>query len=306
MFFLNVFYNILKSLFLIVPCYTFAEKRMTDLDEIKKLSIVDFLAKSGLKPRRSSGKWVFFFSPFREESKPSFAVNTVKNTWYDFGTEDYGSIIDLAMKLNGSSFKETIKFFKNPFMIIEENVKPVITKPGIEIIDFKELLSDKHIEYLISRKVNPQIARLYCHEVSFRFPYGKSQRTYSCIGFKNDLGGYELRNSFFKVSSAPKCYTTIPGENVRVNLFEGFMDYLSALTYYKKKKFKNKTYVLNGVGQIGSLLPMLEGKIVNVFLDNDAAGDAVVEKLKTAGVEYEDFRDIYEWYNDFNAFIMAQ
>ena len=51
---------------------------------------------------------------------------------------------------------------------------------------------------------------------------------------------------------------------------------------------------------------MLEGKIVNVFLDNDAAGDAVVEKLKTAGVEYEDFRDIYEWYNDFNAFIMAQ
>ncbi len=305
MFFLNVFYNILKSLFLIVPCYTFAEKRMTDLDEIKKLSIVDFLAKSGLKPRRSSGKWVFFFSPFREESKPSFAVNTVKNTWYDFGTEDYGSIIDLAMKLNNYSLKEAIKFFQNPLVTIEENIKPVITKPGIEIIDTREL-SDKNVEYLISRKVNPGIARLYCRNISFRFPYGKSQRSYSAIGFKNDLGGYELRDSFFKISSAPKCYTTIDGDIERINLFEGFMDYLSALTYYRKYKFKNKTYVLNGVGQIGILLPMLEGKIVNVFLDNDEAGDAVVEKLKNSGVEYEDFRDIYEWYNDFNAFIMAQ
>lgn len=279
---------------------------MIDKRDVKNLSIVDFLSKSGLKPKRSSGKWVFFTSPFRKESNPSFAVNTVKNTWHDFGTEEYGDIIELAMKLNNSTFKEALEFLKGPSMILEDNTAPAVVKPGIEIISVNELQDKRLLDYVISRKVKTQIAALYCKEISFKFPYGKSNRIHKCIGFKNDMGGYELRSSFFKVSSAPKCYTTIKGENVSVNLFEGFMDYLSALTYYKKTKFKNKTYILNGVGQIGSLLPMLDGKFVNIFIDNDDAGDGVVAKIRNAGVSYEDFRDIYEWHNDFNSFLMAQ
>ena len=36
-----------------------------------------------------------------------------------------------------------------------------------------------------------------------------AQRTYKAIGFRNNSGGYELRNSWFKGSSSPKDVTLI-------------------------------------------------------------------------------------------------
>lgn len=42
-------------------------------------------------------------SPLRRENTPSFKVNAAKNLWYDHGAGRGGTIIDLAMELEGLS-----------------------------------------------------------------------------------------------------------------------------------------------------------------------------------------------------------
>ena len=75
-----------------------------------------------------------------------------------------------------------------------------------------------------------------------------------------------------------KALTTIQGKTNKLTVFEGFMDYLSALTYFADCS-NHSTVVLNGVGQIGQLLRKLANyQKVFLFIDNNAAGKAVAEK----------------------------
>ena len=53
------------------------------------------------------------------------------------------------------------------------------------------------------------------------------KRTYYAIGFANDALGWEIRNMYFKGCVAPKAVTTIKRAAGRLQIFEGFMDFLS-------------------------------------------------------------------------------
>ena len=77
------------------------------------------------------------------------------------------------------------------------------------------------------RKIDIEIARVYCQEIYYRTAKGQ---TYFAASFKNDAGGYELRNSYDKRSLLTKGITTIDNGNKDVVLFEGFTDLLSFMT----------------------------------------------------------------------------
>ena len=68
------------------------------------------------------------------------------------------------------------------------------------------------------------IARRWCVQVDYRL-HGKD---FYAIGFENSAHGFELRSSFFKGSYPPKHITHIANGNARCNVFEGFIDFLSA------------------------------------------------------------------------------
>ena len=55
------------------------------------------------------------------------------------------------------------------------------------------------------------------------------------IGFKNDSGGYELRNPYFKGSSSPKDITTFNNGAKEATVFEGFIDFLSFMAIHKNQ-----------------------------------------------------------------------
>ena len=55
----------------------------------------------------------------------------------------------------------------------------------------------------------------------------------------------ELSNFGFKGCLRKKAITTIPGSKLEINVFEGFFDYLSALTYFSKDKLTGTTIILN-------------------------------------------------------------
>ena len=79
------------------------------LHDIKQISIVDYLARSGYKPKLTKGVNYWYYSPLRSELTPSFKVNAERNQWYDFGTGDHGDIIDLVCALQHCSTAEAMR-----------------------------------------------------------------------------------------------------------------------------------------------------------------------------------------------------
>lgn len=275
-----------------------------DTDSLNRRSIIDYLQKSGYNKANTSGKWVFFHSPFRKENNPSFAVNKLNNSWRDFGDETGGDLISLVMKIEKVDFQGACNFLLGGNSFSIEPYTPVKTeKSGISVYKCSKFSDVSLMSYMTDiRKINVDVVKTYCSQVEFHFPNSRYQKAYTGIGFQNDKGGWEIRNQTFKISSNPKSITTISGGD-DANVFEGYIDFLSALTYFNIKKFKNTTYVLNGVGLLNSLLPLLKDRKVNYFGDNDKAGARVLSTMRKEGISVVDCRDIYEFYKDFNEFI---
>lgn len=65
----------------------------------KAIRLADYLQSLGYSPVKQQGNSLWYKSPFREESEPSFKVNTGLNQWFDFGLGKGGNILDLAKEL---------------------------------------------------------------------------------------------------------------------------------------------------------------------------------------------------------------
>lgn len=161
----------------------------------KYISIKQYLAKRGILPVKERNYYGMYLSPLREERTPSFKVDYTKNLWYDFGTNEGGSIVDLVMKLESCSLAkafvklDSFSFHRNCFV----TPKPY-SKSTIEICDIKLLTHPALLEYLTFRSIDTEIAKHYCREIH----YSIREKNYFAIGFENDSGGWELRNRAFK------------------------------------------------------------------------------------------------------------
>lgn len=69
------------------------------IDEIKSVSIVQFLETEGFQYAYIHRGNYWYLSPFRAESSPSFNVSPTKNLWNDFGANSGGNIINLVQKI---------------------------------------------------------------------------------------------------------------------------------------------------------------------------------------------------------------
>lgn len=274
-----------------------------NINEIKNKSIERYLESLGYKrDKRSTHKYIFFKSPFTNERTASFAVNLKNNTFNDYSSGLKGDIITLIQNLEKKSFKEIVSGIGSRHLCERTNT-PVAS---LRVDKVKPLINRKLIDYLsIKRCINIDIAKIYCNEVH----YSIGNRKYFAIGFKNNKGGYELRNSHWKGSTAPKsissvlagaCQIGLPPEiqleSQTVNIFEGFMDFLSALTIYNTDKLKNTTHVLNST-VFADIVPISAN--YNIFTDNDSAGTDVMHSLSNKGC-VNDLRKMFTGYKDLN------
>jgi hypothetical protein len=274
----------------------------------KAKSVVSYLSSLGFIPVKSTGSYYYYYSPLpgRNEKNPSFLVRKADGRWNDRGiNNDWDDVISLAMQMNGCDFKKAVNILMdNSEIVIEKNHEKNSTKegPGVIIEDIKELHSNTLIRELKRRRVNVDIASLYCKEGLIRFPKGKNpERKSLFILFKNDLGGYECRNRFLKISNTPKYYTTIEGDTQDRDFFEGFIDFLSFLTFYKIERNKNFTYVLNSL----IYLPVLHDDMKkpgfnNMYLDWGHFAEESLIDLRENRIPFEDKRDLYLMYDDIN------
>ena len=287
-------------------------------DNIKSISIRDYLNRQGIHPAKEYSGYGMYKSPFRDERTPSFKVDYNRNLWCDFGSGEGGSIIDLVMKLNKCPFIEAIEQLKNFSSIPEKEEQQSFSfhrnpekNNGIILIEEKPVEHPGLLEYLQSRKIDLTIAREHCREVH----YQTGGREYFAIGFANDAGGYEIRNPSFKGCIAPKDITHIRQDDRKETcfLFEGFMDYLSLLTIRQQLNLEypssnwHDNIILNSTANLQKALPLLaDYGQTYCFLDNDKAGMTVFRELqKELGYRVRDSSHHYSGYKDLNEYLCA-
>lgn len=270
------------------------------MKEIKNINIRAFLAKQGILPKQERTGYGMYLSPFRPETSPSFKVDYHKNLWYDFGSCEGGSVIDLVMKLDGCSVSEAIAKLESGSTFSFHRSEPV--QSTMQIVSVKPLQDIRLIDYLQSkRSINIDIAREYCQEVH----YTTNGKPFFAIGFQSDAGGWELRNEYFKGSTSPKSPTTIGNSSPTCLLFEGFMDMLSYLTLKKAIRPTVDMAVLNSVHNLHRAVEFLKShQTIHCFLDNDESGRRAFAAVEKMGIETIDQSPFYRDHKDLNGYLV--
>jgi hypothetical protein len=287
------------------------------------LDLVDWLEKLGYTPQNIRGNDYWYISPLRDEKTASFKVNRRKNIWYDHGLGKGGTLVDFGKLYYRCSVKQllarlsdtnalNVSFHPPALSFAGEKKDPTINENGkIKIISDKEVTHKALKDYLQSRQIPMIIARKYCREICFEL-YGKK---HLAIGFKNPGGGYELRNRYFKGSSAPKEPRLIQQQDSAksVAVFEGFFSFLS---YETLKHIRNKnnlslskeqadSLVLNSLSFFENSRKLMEKyATIHLCLDRDKMGQQYTAQALKWSDKYKDQSLLYEGHKDLNEYLI--
>lgn len=294
-------------------------KTNMNIEQSKKLSIIDFLDKEGIKPAWIRGNAYWYLSPFRSERTPSFKISKRENLWYDYGTQEGGDLIELVKRMyNKPSVSDALAVITTKGIAIVDRA----TETSIDVREYTtakmndvRLLPLKNhalLSYFSSRRIDMTIGKMYCREIHYKV----EQKHYYGIAFGNLSDGYEVRNPYFKGCIGHKDITMIAHTFNEWQdgclVFEGFMDFLSYLTLVK---WKDRRFVLeslcdymimNSVANLKRALQYLDRYThIHCFLDNDHAGRKTAETIMGLfeyRVTNESFR--YAEYKDVNDYLM--
>ena len=289
-----------------------------DLSFIKRFSIMEYLERKGIKPVHRTPTYALYRSPLREETHPSFKVDTEKNLWIDYAEGRGGSIIDLYMRLEGCTLSEAIRHLGRrnapdtacphhienvQYASMQGDSKQATPTTGARrLTGMSDTLPPYLQEYLTEERcIDLEKAKPFLKCISYEI----RGLHYQAIGFANQSGGYELRDSgSFKGTVAPKDITPIFTDKAGpVCVFEGFMDFLSFLSM--KEEVTSACLVMNSVSNVAKAIRYLNDRHltnVRVFLDNDDAGRMATNDFIRAGFKVEDMSVHYGNFKDLNEY----
>lgn len=279
-----------------------------NIEDVKKIDLVEFLASLGFRPERKNERDAWYLSPLRSEKTASFKVDLQKNLWYDFGEAVGGTIIDLGMALYQCDIPTFLSKFDHEFsfhgQLGQHHAAPAQTvheEPKIHIWAERPITAPALIDYLDLRGIPLELANRYCQEVVYRL----GKKDFYAIGFKNDKGGFELRNARIKLSNSPKGTTLIPGESRELRIFEGCFDFLSFKVLEDRFGLPlTSCLILNSVAFLRESLPVIrQYPSASLYLDHDAAGRRATEQViqehpvaRDGSSFYKGSKDLNEWF----------
>ena len=277
-----------------------------DARQMREIPIADFLNAMGIQPSKQKGNALWYSAPYRMERRPSFKVDINRNVWFDFGIGKGGDIFDLAGEFIGSKdFLLRAAFIAKsstcPLPIIERPQRNEEKEPIFEDIWVRPLQDSKLLGYLRERGIFADTVITNCEEVRYRV-HGKR---YYAIGFRNNVGGLELRNRFFKGCIPPKDISLKRNGSEVCAVFEGFMDYLSAM---QLGIIASDWLVLNSVSNVEKTVKVLDCyRKIECYLDNDDAGRRTLERLRADfGEKVIDRSSLYADHKDLNDYLLFQ
>ena len=291
------------------------------LKEIKSIPLAAFLSRLGHEPAARKGTRLWYKSPLRQEQTPSFKVDTALNCWYDFGLGKGGNIIDLAAELYQSTdLHYLMRCIADSYPV--PSVQTVVSSypqrhsaPSMERFEVVPLEHHALVAYLQERGIPAHIAKAKCREAHYNFN-GSSQsafgaewrkKSYFAVAFENVNNGWELRNKYFKGCRGRKDISYLPwsrdGPSTECAVFEGFIDYLSALALSIISGAD--VIILNSVVNVNKAIPYLKDySTINCYLDNDNAGKTALSELTAIyGSTVINRPTLYSEFNDLNEYL---
>lgn len=290
-----------------------------NIEQANGIALTEILQKIGFSHIKQKGAEVWYHSPFRAERTASLQVNMIKNVWYDFGAATGGDVVQFARKYlesqnEDSTVIDALRFLRNmtyqpaPSMLLPpEDIKA--TSPALVIEDVIDIQHKGLIKYLDSRAIPLNVAKKYLQEAVVRNI--TSGKKFHVLSLTNEGEGYELRNKIFQGCIGTKSVTFIRGASIpvhEVNVFEGFMDFLSAALNEEDYAFKGDVIILNSVSCLPQAIPYIRNypyQALKTWLDNDTAGVSATQSLKefaeTEGFEFLPQNKTYAPHKDVNA-----
>lgn len=284
--------------------------------EANNIPLEFILSQYERTPIKCYQNYDMYCSPFRNENNPSFKVDKLHNKWQDFGSGEYGSPVDLVMKLENCTFLDAMEIFEqrkfNQGYTFEdlERKQAETEKPHSSLILLKtaDLNNKILLNYLQSRGIDQDVAQKYCKEIYYKI--GEQGRNCFAVAFENNNAGIEFRNPMFKGCAISKDITTIDNGSGKCAVFEGFMDLLTYVQISKNKPNRKDVnfVVLNSATMLERSIDFLKKhETIHAFLDNDHAGKAAFQKLKKSGLNvFNESAYIYPKHKDLNEFWMEQ
>lgn len=280
------------------------------LKEIKSIPLAAFLSRLGLEPAARKGTRLWYKSPLRQEQTPSFKVETTLNCWYDFGIGKGGNIIDLATELYQSTdLRYLMRCIANsyPMPSVQTVTSYFPQRHSVPSMKQFEVVPLEHralVAYLQERAIPAHIAKANCKEAH----YSVNGKPYFAVAFENVNNGWELRNRYFKGCRGRKDISYLPwsrdGPSTECAVFEGFIDYLSALTLDIISGAD--AIILNSVVNVNKVVSYLRNyTVINCYLDNDNAGQTALAELTAIyGSTVINRSTLYSEFNDLNDFLV--
>lgn len=289
----------------------------------EKVSLVDLLAHLGYAPAYKSGKELFYLSMLREEKTASLCVNEQLGMWYDHGGPNRsgikgGNVIDLGLAYwFPLSFPEVLEKIKDTCSIeiskipaqrdpTQKNRPRIAIKlRNYKIEEIKPLGSNPAITGYLQYRGVWEAAAEHLKEIYYNVEDTKKNRKpFFAAGWKNENDGWEVRNKYFKGCLGKKGMSFIQGEDNRLAVFEGYLDFLS----WKHEQTLNKptVLILNSLSFISAAIDRASKfEVVDVFFDHDQSGKQATKQLLSAIPHAKDRSDLYNAYNDYNEKHMA-
>ena len=255
---------------------------------IKRLvKIPDFLRFVGFEPINRKGDFLHYRSPLREDKNPSFWVNLKTDTCGDFNGDRIGDVINLAarwyncdIKTAAANIADTFRLggfsFAKPMTFAKASSHPTAaaTESRTFIRHIQDVQNAALLQYINDeRGISTDTARKYLKEIYYTTFPTSTARPYFALGFRNDKGGYALRNKKYKRAISPQGITTISNHSATVLVFEGFMDFLACVEYWnsKNKAIPYDVIVLNSINNEYQA-DLSKYTTIKLMLDNDDGG----------------------------------
>lgn len=276
------------------------------IKQAKAIDLVNYLKSLGFEPKKIRRDDYWYLSPLRDEKEASFKINRRLNRWYDHGLGKGGNLVDFGIEFYKCSIPELLNNLSGNLSLQQPIVYPIENsvqqESKIKIMEVTTLTSYPLLRYLEQRTIPVAIAQQFCKEVH----YSLNDSTYYGIGFQNDLGGYEIRNPYFKTTASPKGISTCENGSNEVVVFEGFFDYLSFKAMTKNLPENSQDFViLNSVSFFERARPFMENhESIRLYLDRDETGQSYTKRALSLSTKYKDESNLYQNYKDLNDWAM--
>ncbi|MFY0654968.1 MAG: toprim domain-containing protein [Cyclobacteriaceae bacterium] len=298
----------------------------------ERFALWGLLALLGFEPdqKKSKGNDLWYKSPFRPgEEIPSFHIDKQFNIWKDFGLGEKGgdliAFVRKYLEYNGkaSSASDALQWLReldgSAQITVPQyrhsDLQPVLRQsrePAYKILANTPLKSPVLFEYLKKRRINFPCAKRHLRQLYFM--HNKTKKKIFGFGFRNRSGDYDFGNPLgFKSCLGKKDISYIAGTaaNDTVEVFEGFMDYLTRLTIQGHTELENDVVVLNSTSMVHDLVDLIADykyKHVLLWLDNDPSGKKADgfarENLITPKISLTSMNPVYKGYKDLNQWHM--